>query len=145
MADIQLTLGTFDPGGPPLCARSAGSRGWMSLCYLCPHSYRTKKGLRCGLDDRLIRSGDAYTRPEWKKIRAKILIRDREECTICGRRERLHIHHIDCRAQNDHQENLVTLCEYCHSRVHSQIGGSGRLVQYLEKMENIGFYNDSTP
>ena len=121
MSEIQLTLATFDPSGESLCHGKPGLSGFNGLCHLCPNSFRTKKGVRCSLNDRLIKSRSKYQLPGWKALRQQILVRDQEICVIYGRNELLHIHHIDMQVRNDHPHNLVTLCDYCHARVHSMI------------------------
>jgi hypothetical protein len=66
-----------------------------------------------------------------ENLRLRILIRDNYRCQSCGQKEKLHIHHILTgedkrnieRAHNtvldseiyDHENNLITLCERCHS------------------------------
>ena len=51
-----------------------------------------------------------------------ILNRDNYTCQCCGKKNtRLEIHHIIFRSQcgTDDESNLITLCEDCHSKVHS--------------------------
>lgn len=59
---------------------------------------------------------------EWKDIRKKILYRDKFTCQKCNRmfkKSSLCIHHIVpyriCK--KDKEENLITLCKSCHSKV----------------------------
>ena len=50
-----------------------------------------------------------------------ILNRDKYACQICGKKHtRLEVHHIVYRSQGgtDDENNLITLCEDCHSGVH---------------------------
>jgi len=75
-----------------------------------------------------------------KKTRAKVLDRDSIEgwpcCIYCGRpADRgygLHLHHIRRRSQGGEgsEENLVTLCFDCHSKLHS---GDKDIQSYAEK------------
>jgi 5-methylcytosine-specific restriction endonuclease McrA len=53
--------------------------------------------------------------------REKALQRDNYQCQICGKKESLHIHHIDgngCGRQmpNNKLNNLITLCKNCHAK-----------------------------
>ena len=41
-----------------------------------------------------------------------------ETCACCGGKEKLAIHHINEDWQNNHSENLQTLCVYCHQQWH---------------------------
>lgn len=50
-----------------------------------------------------------------------ILNRDKYTCQVCGKKNvRFEVHHIIYRSQcgTDDENNLITLCEDCHSRVH---------------------------
>jgi len=69
-----------------------------------------------------------------------VLDRDRGGCVIFSRCERLHVHHIDRRAENDLLKNLVTHCEYCHARVHSESAQiKEELDRYFKKSVTQGF------
>lgn len=39
-------------------------------------------------------------------------------CEACGFSKGLEIHHIDWNHENDHPDNLQTLCKYCHMQAH---------------------------
>jgi len=58
-----------------------------------------------------------------KRVRDKILKRDKHTCRICGSKEALTVHHIysisTCLKKHKYwlisdKKNLVTLCEECH-------------------------------
>ena len=60
------------------------------------------------------------------KITNEVMFRDGNKCVECGRNDVvLNVHHID-RSQkkgnwklaNNDLENLVTLCTFCHNRIH---------------------------
>lgn len=57
--------------------------------------------------------------PRWQKRRLEILSRDEFRCRICGAEQAtLNVHHIEYTAAepwDEPPENLVTLCEHCHS------------------------------
>ena len=61
----------------------------------------------------------------WDEIRKLISLRDHGKCCECGRvdthRNRTHVHHKDRDKANNHPNNLITLCAYCHGRMHSDI------------------------
>ena len=44
----------------------------------------------------------------------------KDNCEICNSMENLEVHHKDKTRDNHFPENLITLCESCHMRVHSQ-------------------------
>lgn len=60
-------------------------------------------------------------------MRAVVMERDGAQCAACGEQEMfrpksvrstLHVHHIDRNPRNNTPENLITLCQPCHSRHH---------------------------
>jgi len=55
-----------------------------------------------------------------KRIRLMVLDRDRNRCTKCKSTERLEVHHTTHRKHGgtDDINNLVTLCEQCHTEEH---------------------------
>lgn len=63
---------------------------------------------------------DDYLRsPEWRTLRQRVIDRDGGECVICGSRNNLRVHHISYEKGMDEEgDNLVTLCEDCHKKVH---------------------------
>lgn len=77
----------------------------------------------------------------------KTIVYDRDgwSCVMCGlsRKGSLTVHHLQLRSQggSDESENLITLCSYCHSKIH-KLGleheirrryGGGRKCQTLSK------------
>lgn len=57
----------------------------------------------------------------YNNIKAYILNRDNYTCQCCKTKKGiLHVHHIVYRSKggSDKTENLITLCEYCHKRLH---------------------------
>lgn len=66
---------------------------------------------------------------EWENKRIKILDRDHRRCAYCGNRFHLHVHHKYYSAYpngvlvdpwNYPDDALITLCSYCHQRVHAR-------------------------
>lgn len=67
------------------------------------------------------RDGRAKTTygPGWNaNLRKKIRARDGNECVACKRTDRLQVHHRNDSKTDHGEENLVTLCQTCHVRVH---------------------------
>ena len=63
--------------------------------------------------------------------------RDGNACKVCKKGGKLHIHHIDGNKKNDRDDNFITLCGSCHSRVHgvrSPDSGDMELFGQLWKM-----------
>ena len=55
----------------------------------------------------------------WRSIRARALKRDSRRCQTCRRTRRLEVHHLTYeRLGEERLEDLVTLCQRCHSTAH---------------------------
>ena len=56
----------------------------------------------------------------YKLLQQQVLRRDGWKCQFCGSRSNLEVHHKEFRSQggDDSEENLISLCAGCHSRVH---------------------------
>lgn len=50
------------------------------------------------------------------------LILQKTECEICGKKEKLDVHHIDGDYKNNDPNNLMTLCRSCHNKQHRKKG-----------------------
>lgn len=50
-------------------------------------------------------------------LKTKIGERDGFICQLCGDYKNLSIHHVDYNRQNCHQNNLITLCRSCNTKV----------------------------
>lgn len=63
----------------------------------------------------------------WKLLSERCKNRDGRRCTKCGRRgsptNKLHAHHIVSKSKggSDSKANLRTLCEECHTLMHSHM------------------------
>lgn len=56
----------------------------------------------------------------WKSVRKTILKRDKKQCN-CGSKVNLQVHHLTYEnhlSEHKHLEDLITLCESCHKKVH---------------------------
>jgi ATP-dependent DNA helicase RecQ len=56
----------------------------------------------------------------YENLRQQVLRRDGWRCQSCGALSNLEVHHKELRSQSgdDSEQNLITLCTACHSRVH---------------------------
>ena len=72
---------------------------------------------------------DLLNTEEWRNKRLKIIKRDNCRCVYCGNRLHLHVHHKYYSAYpngvlvdpwNYPDDALITLCAYCHQRVHAR-------------------------
>ncbi len=59
-------------------------------------------------------------REQYEELRRAILQRDGWRCQFCGAMTNLEVHHLQFRSHSgeDTEENLITICQDCHSRVH---------------------------
>lgn len=66
-------------------------------------------------------------RPEWRKMRMKVLVRDKFKCQYPGCKCRnlalLTIHHIKPRSEGgkSRSKNLITMCQYHHALTHDTL------------------------
>jgi ATP-dependent DNA helicase RecQ len=58
----------------------------------------------------------------YEDLRQQILRRDGWRCQSCGTMSNLEVHHKEFRNHSgaDAEENLITLCAPCHTRVHGR-------------------------
>jgi HNH endonuclease len=57
---------------------------------------------------------------EYESLRQQVLRRDGWRCQSCGKMSHLEVHHKEFRshAGPDSEENLITLCSFCHASLH---------------------------
>ena len=94
------------------------------------HSYPTALPGFERIQQRKPRSySDLLNTEEWRNKRLKIIKRDNCRCVYCGNRFHLHVHHKYYSAYpngvlvdpwNYPDDALITLCSYCHQRVHAR-------------------------
>lgn len=54
---------------------------------------------------------------DWTRtLKRSIRERDKYVCQLCGKEPSISVHHIDYDKQNCNPNNLVTLCQHCHSK-----------------------------
>ncbi len=133
-SERQLPLSAFDRSAGPLCGDRPDANAFRALCYTCPFSERRTTTLFCTRFRRAIGAWSKYGLRAWRVTRNKIRERDGNRCMICGLPHDLHVHHRDRDPTNDLPANLVTLCGYCHARVHAEErrdGGASRVDEVL--------------
>jgi len=56
----------------------------------------------------------------YEQLRNQVLRRDGWRCQSCGTMRNLEIHHKEFRSHSgdDSEQNLITLCNICHSAIH---------------------------
>ena len=56
----------------------------------------------------------------YRHLHQQILVRDNWRCQFCGALHNLEVHHVQFRSRSgdDTEENLITACHQCHSRLH---------------------------
>ena len=67
----------------------------------------------------------------------------KNECEICGTTENLEVHHIDKNHSNNNTSNLMTLCESCHGRTHTQnlsVAYADEIIS-VEDVDNMNVYD----
>lgn len=124
------------------CGRPANRRGHCDECAVGVYTAMKKRHYSRHRDDILRRRRERYRRDAAvrKQIAAAATARrfnglrdermklDNFECTECGARDKLVVHHQirrENRNQRDAQstiDDLITLCRACHINVHRQLG-----------------------
>ncbi len=60
---------------------------------------------------------------QWKALRILTRLRDGSKCRVCGSMRNLNCHHIHYdNLGNEELDDLVTLCENCHTKLHEELG-----------------------
>ena len=57
----------------------------------------------------------------WRAIRNRRIRMDCYQCQMCGTAKNLHVHHIrypDVWGTENVEDDLITLCDSCHAKVH---------------------------
>lgn len=86
-----------------------------------------KKYHHCGRRKDKILKRDTVKYQKWLGIK----------CFICGCNDNLEVHHIDKDRRHNDPENLITVCESCHQRIHSYNLETVYADQIIS-IENIG-------
>lgn len=73
---------------------------------------------------------------QWQKRRNEALINDGFRCKICKSEENLNVHHLTYeRLGEEKDEDLIVLCERCHSKWHK--------IEKHTSLENVDFSTDA--
>lgn len=82
--------------------------------------YKIQKDLEIAKRLNELPKSSMYQTNEWKRLRAEV-IREQECCTYCGSHINLQVHHIKRHYGNPNiffdKENLLVVCEQCHSKI----------------------------
>ena len=64
---------------------------------------------------------------QYDSLRSQVLRRDGWRCQFCGAMSNLEVHHKDFRSHSgdDSEENLIALCNACHTALHRSWEGRG--------------------
>lgn len=106
----------------------------------CADKYHSKA--MQGLNNPRYKDGQAgrgYTHEFNKAKKKEIRERDRYRCQLCWRHEnelnkKLSIHHIDFDKKNNENSNLISLCQFCHSKVD---GAECRRNHFIKELSNL--------
>ena len=83
---------------------------------------------------------DYYQSPPWDDIRKRILYRDNFSCRLCGANNTtLHCHHIRGTHrfnEQNHPEDLMILCENCHTMIHSYFKVVDSIKEYYDRQRH---------
>lgn len=85
---------------------------------------------------------DAGKGSHMDKVKREAKARDRYQCVLCGRSQKLHVHHIVPRSKRPdlqyHLLNLMTLCEDCHHKTHQFYKDySGQPAEEADRTEDL--------
>ena len=99
------------------CSRYCSKLGLKSL-YRKKHKDRLNK-YQNNFRRKATRASGYY----WVYIRPKALERDKNQCTKCGRKKDIQVHHIKSRTDGGRNSlsNLITLCRKCHYKEENKI------------------------
>jgi 5-methylcytosine-specific restriction endonuclease McrA len=81
--------------------------------------------------------GIAYNYEFTHKLKNRIRDRDLHKCQICkidesSLKDSLYVHHIDYNKKNSSENNLISLCDSCHSKTNYN---RSTWIEYFKKLE----------
>jgi hypothetical protein len=83
------------------------------------HSADARARMSAENRERAYRRAEGPYPPDWPRISAAILTRDRRECLVCHRSTgKLAVHHVNHDRGDNSSTNLMTLCTRCHLGYH---------------------------
>lgn len=83
--------------------------------------------------------------PDWEERRKQVAERDGDQCSKCGNRRHLHLHHLKplSKGGSNRISNLKLLCENCHSKGHGGRDFSGEFksseTAFSKRIANIRY------
>ena len=89
---------------------------YIVFCPRCKKNYTSEiqKNLVCNK----CRKENKLYYPGWLNIKKEVFTRDNNLCQICKRNIKILIHHIDGKKRNNRLDNLIVLCNQCHTSIH---------------------------
>lgn len=70
-------------------------------------------------------------------VRKEIILRDDATCKLCGYSDKTnHVHHINHDNTDHRRENLITLCQPCHSKETNYYGRDSDWMRHAELVIN---------
>jgi hypothetical protein len=77
-----------------------------------------------------------------RKIRQQVRQRDNNTCQVCFMNEnehkiKLHVHHIDYDKTHNELCNLITVCRYCHGKIHGDEPKWKRILSKMMKVKTL--------
>jgi hypothetical protein len=70
----------------------------------------------------------------WQEMRLRIMERDSFSCRSCKSKSMLHVHHLyykfGLKPWEYPSESLVTLCDYCHSKIHNDLSEKAGIIAF---------------
>lgn len=55
----------------------------------------------------------------WETYHWRARLHRKDRCEACGSTANLHAHHVDGQPKNNDQDNIQTLCVWCHNFLHA--------------------------
>lgn len=77
----------------------------------------------------------------WWEVRRAAISRDGGRCCECGGTKDLEVHHLTYEnrgREKEHMEDVVTLCSYCHARMHGRYRSSKGLTPVFYEVLEAG-------
>jgi len=75
----------------------------------------------------------------YANMRDYVLYRDKYQCQLCHKKSNLQLHHVISRSKGgkNHPDNLVTLCNDCHAKVHNDTSLMKKLQNEVKRIANF--------
>jgi hypothetical protein len=101
--------------------------------HKCYSDYRSKKLKESNNPNwRGGKSKEPYGFDFTKELKEYIKKKDNYECQMCFNNKNLVVHHLDYNKKNNKEDNLITLCKYCHGKTNGHRDVFKRLLTIKE-------------